>query len=133
MLSTTVSYFDVEYLSIEYLSVEYLSEEYLSWISLIGNRFEVELGREVVASDEEMRWEDGVEVVRLRRSEVELVWELLFDVLDAEYLEEGRVDDWRVDLVLSEEVVPPEVSLELREPVSNIESRELSREEVEVP
>ena len=54
-------------------------------------------------------------------------------MLDAEYLEEGRVDDWRVDLVLSEEVVPPEVSLELREPVSNIESRELSREEVEVP
>ena len=50
-----------------------------------------------------------MEVVRLRRSEVELVWELLFDVLDAEYLEEGRVDDWRVDLVLSEEVVPHSV------------------------
>lgn len=54
MLSTTVSYFDVEYLSIEYLSVEYLSEEYLSCISLIGNRFEVELGREVLDNDEEI-------------------------------------------------------------------------------
>lgn len=57
-------------------------------------------------------------------------------MLDDEYLEEGKVDELRVDLVLREEDVPPEVSLELREPGitgSNIESRELSREEVEVP
>jgi hypothetical protein len=54
--------------------------------------------------------------------------------VDDEYLEDGRVDELRVDLVFKEEEdVPPEVSLELRESLSNIESRELSLEEVEMP